>query len=100
MNVMAKMRENIVGKRVSGAGEPIKVYDTGRMENLDFMRLMSIYFVVCIHYVGWGGIANASGVTMANFALSGGIAVTCNCAVNCFYMITGYFCDVGGVHRT
>lgn len=26
-----------------------------RYNNLDLLRLVSIYFVVCIHYVGWGG---------------------------------------------
>lgn len=62
-----------------------------RLESLDFLRLISIFFVVCIHYVGWGGIASADNTSIINFAFSGGIAVACNCAVNCFYLISGYF---------
>lgn len=62
-----------------------------RLESLDFLRLISIFFVVCIHYVGWGGIANADNTYIINFAFSGGISVACNCAVNCFYLISGYF---------
>lgn len=26
-----------------------------RNENVDLLRLISIIFIVCIHYVGWGG---------------------------------------------
>lgn len=25
-----------------------------RNENIDFLRLISMFFVVCVHYVGWG----------------------------------------------
>ena len=98
-SIMNETKESIIRKIVLKSEESIKVYETGRMENLDFLRLISIFFVVCIHYVGWGGIANADGVSMVNFALSGVVAVACNCAVNCFYMISGYFCDVGRVQK-
>lgn len=26
-----------------------------RAENMDMLRFVAICFVVCIHYVGWGG---------------------------------------------
>ena len=55
------------------------------------LRLICMWFVVCIHYVGWGGIAGADNVPVLNLAFSGGVAVAFNCAVNCFYMISGYF---------
>lgn len=60
-----------------------------RNENIDFLRILSMFFVVCIHYVGWGGVANATDIV--NIGLAGGVAVAFNCAVNCFYMISGYF---------
>ncbi len=62
-----------------------------RYENIDLLRLISIWFVICIHYVGWGGISDTADIPMLNLAFSGGIAVACNCAVNCFYMISGFF---------
>lgn len=62
-----------------------------RNESLDLLRVVSMVFVICIHYVGWGGIASAKNVGIFNLAFSGGIAVACNCAVNCFYMLSGYF---------
>lgn len=84
-----------------GSGQVINAEErkTDRIESLDLLRLVSIFFVVCIHYVGWGGVANANGVPMINFAISGGVAVACNCAVNCFYMITGYFCGGGNLQQ-
>lgn len=27
-----------------------------RNENMDMLRFVAILFVVCIHYVGWGGL--------------------------------------------
>lgn len=62
-----------------------------RYNNLDLLRLVSIYFVVCIHYVGWGGVANANDIGLLNLGFCGGLAVACNVAVNCFYMISGFF---------
>lgn len=26
-----------------------------RNENIDLLRLIAMIFIVCIHYVGWGG---------------------------------------------
>ncbi len=65
--------------------------ETKRFESLDLLRLISMWFIVCIHYIGWGGAASASEIPLLNYALSGGIAVGCNCAVNCFYLISGFF---------
>lgn len=45
-----------------------------------------------MHSLCWlGGAASASNITFFNLAFTGGIAVACNCAVNCFYMISGYY---------
>lgn len=60
-----------------------------RNENMDMLRFVAICFVVCIHYVGWG--ASVANVPIINFAFAGGVSAACNCAVNCFYMISGYF---------
>ena len=50
-----------------------------------------------------GGIASTDNTNFINYAFSGGIAVACNCAVNCFYMISGYFIvgneSIGTMHK-
>ena len=38
-----------------------------------------------------GGVAFANNVPTINFVFAGGMSVACNCAVNCFFMISGYF---------
>lgn len=38
-----------------------------------------------------GGAASSRDITLFNLAFTGGVAVACNCAVNCFYMISGYY---------
>lgn len=38
-----------------------------------------------------GGVANANGIGLLNLGFCGGLAVACNVAVNCFYMISGFF---------
>lgn len=30
-------------------------YKKERSENIDLLRLVAMIFIVCIHYVGWGG---------------------------------------------
>lgn len=35
--------------------------------------------------------ASSRNITFFNLAVIGGVAVACNCAVNCFYMISGYY---------
>ena len=30
-------------------------YRKERSENIDLLRLIAMIFIVCIHYVGWGG---------------------------------------------
>ncbi len=62
-----------------------------RFESLDLLRLISMWFIVCIHYVGFGGAASSSDMPVWNYILSGGIGVACNCAVNCFFLISGFF---------
>ena len=72
-------------------GRNIRIMQKERFNNLDLLRVISIYFVVCIHYVGWGGAAGATNIGLFNMGISGGLAVACNVAVNCFYMISGFF---------
>lgn len=61
-----------------------------RNYSIDLLRIISIFFVVCVHYVGWGGLASTSDVSKINFVFAGGISLACNIGVNCFYLITGY----------
>ena len=41
--------------------------------------------------LGGGGAASSRNITFFNLAFTGGVAVACNCAVNCVYMISGYY---------
>ncbi len=61
-----------------------------RNQGLDLLRIIAMFLVVSIHYFGWGGIASDSGAPLLNVAFSGGVAIAANCAVNCFYLISGY----------
>lgn len=62
-----------------------------RDNNIDFMRLLCMFMIVSMHYFGWGGINNSSDTTKINYILASGIGILCRVAVNCFYMISGYY---------
>ncbi len=67
-----------------------------RNQGLDLLRIIAMWGVICIHYIGWGGVAQTNDdIGIFNFVFSGGLAVACNCAVNCFYLISGYFIGDG-----
>lgn len=71
-----------------------EIINSNRMPNLDLLRLVSIYFMVCIHYIGWGGIASSNPTNYLNYALAGGIALAGNVCVNIFYLLSGYFLNI------
>ena len=39
-----------------------------RNYSIDLLRIISIFFVVCVHYVGWGGLASTSDVSKINLS--------------------------------
>ncbi len=65
--------------------------DDNRQSNFDCLRLVCMVMVVSMHYFGWGGLNSSTETSRMNFVLASGIGVYCRVAVNCFYMITGYF---------
>ncbi|MCH1940965.1 acyltransferase family protein [Holdemania massiliensis] len=67
---------------------------TKRESNLDLMRLICMGMVVTLHYFGESGILSAKNLTSLNMLFAGVMVVVCRCAVNCFYMNSGYFFHV------
>ena len=65
--------------------------DQDRKSNIDLLRFVCMLMVVSLHYFGWGGINNAENTSQINYLISNGLSVFCRVAVNCFYMISGYF---------
>lgn len=62
-----------------------------RNTSIDCLRLVCMMMVVSMYYFGWGGINSSPETNRINFILASGITVFCRVAVNCFYMINGYF---------
>jgi len=67
-----------------------------RKYNLDLLRILSMVFVVCLHYLGVGGAyyniydGDLSQITL-NFAAASAIEALAIVGVNCFVLISGYF---------
>lgn len=68
-----------------------KMEDMKRNANIDCLRIVCMMMVVSMHYFGWGGVNDLPETSQLNFILASGIGVFCRVAVNCFYMISGYF---------
>lgn len=62
-----------------------------RESNIDLLRFICMLMVVSLHYFGWGGVTNAEETSKINYLISCGLSVFCRVAVNCFYMISGFF---------
>lgn len=66
-----------------------------RTANMDLLRIVCMMMVVSMHYFGWGGInGSAANLTPLNFLSSASISVFCRVAVNCFFMLSGFFLTV------
>lgn len=46
--------------------------------------------VLTCHYVGWGGLANNTGLADFNFYIAAILGVVSQISVNLFYLITGF----------
>ncbi len=61
-----------------------------RNYGIDLLRLISMFMVVTIHVIGWGGLrAQIIPLTLKGEILKF-IEITCYCAVNCYAIISGY----------
>lgn len=63
-----------------------------RNQGLDLLRVICMLMVVCLHYLGQGGLVEAA-LTLwtPNWFLGQLIAGFCRVCVNCFILISGYF---------
>lgn len=61
-----------------------------RIIGIEFLRIMSMIFIVLLHVLGRGGILNNCELFSANYLLSWFLEIFAFCAVNCYGIISGY----------
>lgn len=62
-----------------------------RNSGLELLRIVSMVMIVALHYFSWGGVRQAENVTTLNYFIANVGSVFFRPAVNCFYLISGYF---------
>lgn len=63
-----------------------------RNQGLDLLRVICMLMVVCLHYLGQGGLVEGALTFLSpNWFLGQLIAGFCRVCVNCFILISGYF---------
>ncbi len=63
---------------------------TQRLHNIDTLRILLMFMIVCLHYFGWGGVRNNPNIPLYNSLFGSGISILSWCAVNVFFMLSGY----------
>ena len=72
-----------------------------RNYSLDLLRIIAMLFIVCLHYLGVGGSfynLNSGEAISLNYYLASQLEALATVGVNCFVLISGYFC-VSGTFR-
>lgn len=59
---------------------------------IDLLRIVLMLMIVFLHFLGTGGISGNATMFSSNYEVSYFIEIACNCAINCFALITGYVC--------
>lgn len=55
---------------------------------IDLLRILSMYMIVTVHFLGAGGVRNNT--TGVNYAVAWFFEAICYCAVDCYALISGY----------
>ncbi len=63
---------------------------SGRNYGIDFLRLVSMFYVVVLHTLRQGGISNAVEVGSSEYIANWFLQISAFCAVNIFALISGY----------
>ncbi len=61
---------------------------------VDFLRILSMFMVVCLHVLGQGGILDAVTQGSTNYWIAWFLESAMYCAVDCFALISGYVLSV------
>lgn len=88
-NLMEKSRMIKSNSRESVATKQ-KEYNWG----IDFLRIVSMFMVVCLHMLGRGGILDYAPFLSGKYEVVWLIEIAAYCAVNCYALISGYV----GIH--
>lgn len=71
--------------------EPIKSSSKSRDSNFELLRIICMFTIIMQHFAYWGEF-DVSGEITANTLILQSIACMGKIGVNCFMMITGYYC--------
>lgn len=61
-----------------------------RIYGSDFLRIVSMFFIIILHILGQGGILNNPTPLTANYKMAYFLETAAYCAVNCYALISGY----------
>ena len=61
-----------------------------RIIGIEFLRIISMFFIVILHVLGRGGILNNCELFSPNYFLAWLLEILAFCSVNCYGMISGY----------
>lgn len=61
-----------------------------RVIGLDLLKIICMFFVLTLHSLNYGGILNKQLFLSINYETAVFIHTLCNCAVDCFVIITGF----------
>ena len=62
----------------------------GRNYGIDFLRILSMFFVLLLHILNQGGVIASSEKLSLGYNLSWFIETCAYCAVNCYALISGF----------
>lgn len=57
---------------------------------IELLRILSMFFIVVLHVVGWGGVSGAAPYGSAQYYAAWVMLGLAYCAVNCYALISGY----------
>lgn len=65
---------------------------SSRNHGIDLLRIISMYMVLVLHIIGYGGIFGKIELFSWNYFISWGLYTVSFCAVDCYALISGYVC--------
>lgn len=66
------------------------MFDKDRNYGIDFLRLLSMFMIVVLHIIDYGGCISSASGNMINYWIANTLLVVVYPCVNCFALISGY----------